>query len=82
MSESMDAAGRLADDSVWAEIERLTADIQTANDAWDAASIENERLTAALVEIRDYPEGEDGRLDSMEAIAREALVTTEQEREL
>jgi len=89
MSESMDAAGRLADDSVWAEIERLTAenkhlrtDIQTANDAWDAASIENERLTAALVEIRDYPEGEDGRLDSMEAIAREALATTEQEREL
>jgi len=61
MSESMDAAGRLADDSVWAE---------------------NERLTAALVEIRDYPEGEDGRLDSMEAIAREALATTEQEREL
>lgn len=34
---------------------------------------EIERLTAALVEIRDYPEGEDGRLDSMEAIARAAL---------
>ena len=30
-------------------------------------------LEAALVEIRDYPEWEDGRLDSMEAIAREAL---------
>jgi len=27
------------------EIERLTADMQTANDAWDAASIENERLS-------------------------------------
>jgi len=37
------------------EIERLTAenkhlrtDIQTANDAWDAASIENERLQARV----------------------------------
>jgi len=39
----------------------------------NCAIAEVERLTAALVEIRDYPEGEDGRLDSMEAIAREAL---------
>ncbi len=31
------------------------------------------RLQIALLEIRDYPEEEDGRLDSMEAIARDAL---------
>jgi len=39
----------------------------------DRLQAEIERLTAALAEIRDYPEWEDGRLDSMEAIAREAL---------
>jgi len=55
------------------EIERLTdnAVIDEAN--YRSALDTIERLTAALVEIRDYPEGEDGRLDSMEAIAREAL---------
>jgi len=58
----------------WAQNEEMINQYYTdhGKDCNEAVK-EIERLTAALVEIRDYPEGEDGRLDSMEAIAREAL---------
>lgn len=63
-----------------AEIERMEDELadtkhnlRIAKANYAGAEAEIERLEAALREMRDYPEGEDGRLDSMEAIAREAL---------
>jgi len=56
-----------------AEVERQRGKVDKLVCLLAERDAEIERLTAALVEIRDYPEGEDGRLDSMEAIAREAL---------